>query len=382
MGEKPGSQRRAAAARGIGHRTAGTLVGLRCRAQLLTGPRATTPAQVVSRLLAVQAQDPRGFRLAIRARTTGVTAFDLERALTLDRSLVVTTLNRGTLHLVDAEDYWWLHALTTPPLFAASARRLVQCGVTPARAERGVSVVTAALADHGPLSRDDLRSHLDRAGVPTAGQALVQVLLLASLRGHIVRGPVVEGRQAWVLVSDWLGAAPKVDLDRAAALLARRYLAGHGPADERDLARWAGITLRQSRAGLSSISSQLVDAGGGLVRLAEDGDAAASLAGENHPPPMLLGPFEPLLLGWADRSPILDDDRALVTTNGIFHPFALVEGRAVAKWGLAAGTLTIRPFEAISPPVVAALTVEAGAVGDYLGLTTPPAVVFEASRRA
>jgi hypothetical protein len=361
--------------------TAGTVVALRCRAQLLSGPPAVTPAEVVSRLLAVQAQDPRGFRLAIRARTTGVTAHDVERALTVDRSLVVTTLNRGTLHLVGVEEYWWLHALTTPPLFAASARRLVQCGVTPARAERGVSVVRAALADHGPLGRDDLRAHLDSAGVPTAGQALAHILLLTSLRGHIVRGPVLDGRQAWVLVSDWLGAAPKVDLDRAAAALARRYLAGHGPAGERDLARWAGLTLRQSRAGLSSIGSDLVDAGGGLVRLAEDRDASAVPAGETYPPPRLLGPFDPLLLGWADRGPLLDDDRDLITTNGIFHPFALVDGRAVAKWGLAAGTLTIRPFEALRPTVVEALTVDAGAVGDYLGLTTPPAVVFEAPAR-
>ena len=356
--------------------TAGTILARRCRAQLLAGPRAVTPAEVVSRLLAIQAQDPRGFRLAIRARTTGVTAYDVERALTIDRSLVVTTLNRGTLHLVGVEEYWWLHALTTPPLFAASARRLVQSGVTPALAERGVSVVTAALADHGPLGRDELRSHLDRAGVPTAGQALAHILLLTSLRGRIVRGPVRDGRQAWVLVSDWLGAGPKVDLDRAAAALTRRYLAGHGPADERDLARWAGITLRQSRAGLSSISSQLVDAGGGLVRLAENREAT-EVPAETYPPPILLGPFDPLLLGWTDRGPILDDDRALITTNGIFHPFALVNGRAVAKWGLAAGTLTVRPFEALRPTVVAALTVDARAVADYLGLTTPPAIVFE-----
>src|SRR5262249_15635455 len=68
----------------------------RLAAQLLAGPPARDPVAVAERLLAVQAQDPRGARLAIRARTTGLTAADVDRALTHDRSLVVTWLNRGT----------------------------------------------------------------------------------------------------------------------------------------------------------------------------------------------------------------------------------------------------------------------------------------------
>ena len=66
----------------------------------------------------MQGQDPRGARLAVRARTTGLTAADVDRALT-DRSLLITWLNRGTLHLVRSEDYPWLLALTAPPHFTA-----------------------------------------------------------------------------------------------------------------------------------------------------------------------------------------------------------------------------------------------------------------------
>ena len=46
----------------------------RLTAQLLAGPRARDPVAVTERLLAVQAQDARGARLAVRARTTGLTA--------------------------------------------------------------------------------------------------------------------------------------------------------------------------------------------------------------------------------------------------------------------------------------------------------------------
>ncbi|HEY6029092.1 MAG TPA: crosslink repair DNA glycosylase YcaQ family protein, partial [Gaiellaceae bacterium] len=174
----------------------------RFAAQLLSGPPARDVVGVVERLLAVQAQDPRGMRLAVRARSEGLSAADVDRALTEERSVVVSWLNRGTLHLVRREDYPWLQALTTPPLATANARRLAQEGVSPAAAERGVRAVERALAEEGPLTRRQLRDRVEAAGVPTAGQALVHLLFLAALRGLVVRGPVVGREQAFVLVRD------------------------------------------------------------------------------------------------------------------------------------------------------------------------------------
>ena len=81
---------------------------------MLAGPPARSPLAVAERLLAIQGQDPRGARLAIRARTKGVDAAEIDRELTQERSLVITTLNRGTLHLVRSEDYPLLQSLTTP----------------------------------------------------------------------------------------------------------------------------------------------------------------------------------------------------------------------------------------------------------------------------
>ena len=226
----------------------------RLHAQLLSGEPARHPVAVAERLLAVQAQDPRGFRLAVRSRTSGLEAADLDRALSADRSLVVTWLNRGTLHLVRSEDYPWLQALTTPQLHTGNARRLAQEGVSPAAAERGVAVIGRALADEGPLTRKQLRERVASADVRTEGHALVHVLLLASLRGIAVRGPIHGAEQAYVLVRDWLGEPAPVGRDTALAELARRYLAGHGPAADRDLAKWAGLPLRDARAGPASMA--------------------------------------------------------------------------------------------------------------------------------
>jgi len=212
----------------------------RCAAQLLGGDRAGSPVEVARRLLAIQAQDLRGARLAIRARSAGLSASDVGSARTR-RSMIVTWLNRGTLHLVRA-------------------------------------------------------------------------------------GPVAGRDQAFVLTRDWLGAPPPA-MGREAALgeLARRYLAGHGPAADRDLARWAGIGRRDARLGLARCGAvQRAD------RLAEMPARPRRVAAA--PPPRLPGAFDPLLPGWASRDPITGPHRRIVTAGGLFRPFALAGGRAVATW--------------------------------------------------
>jgi len=320
--------------------------------------------------LAVQAQNDRGARLAVRSRSSGLVASDVDDALSARRSLVVTWLNRGTLHLVTPEDYWWLHALTAPRLAVASERRLRQEGVSATQAERGVAVVTEAVRAHGPQTRHQLRRRLDEAGVPTAGQALIHVLGAASLRGQVVRGPVVGKEQAYVSVPAWLGASPPaLDRDEALGRLAHRYLAGHGPAEAVDLARWAGVALGDARRGFGVIADQVATSAQGTVLVA-DLDRAASL-----PPPRLLGPFDPLLHGWASRAPFVGDHGSVVTTNGIFRPVALVHGRVVATWGLPGGGVCITPLERIPPRALAALVDDAADVVRFLELRDAPVTV-------
>ena len=344
----------------LGH-TRASMLAERLTAQLLAGEPAHDPVAVPERLLAVQAQDERGARLAIRARTTGVSAGDVDHALTEERSLVVDWLNRGTLHLVRAEDYRWLHMLTTPPLRTGNARRLQQEGVTEAAAEKGVEVIERALADEGPLTRPQLRERLNAADVRTEGQAFVHILARASLRGTVVRGPVIDGRHACTLVQDWLGEAELPDRETALAELARRYLAGHAPASDRDLARWAGLPLRDARAGFSAIAGELQERPDGLLELAPGRSAAA----EPHPP-RLLGAFEPVLLGWRSRKEILDEHESRVVTGGLFRPFALVGGKAVATWRISKGEIELAPFGNLSREDAAALDADGGAVLSYL----------------
>jgi hypothetical protein len=329
----------------------------RITAQGLTTRPSRTPEDVAERLLAIQGQDPRGARLTVRARSEGLVAGDVDRALD-ERRLIVTWVNRGTLHLIRAEDYPLLQALTTPQLWTSCRTRLRQTGVGDA-ADRGVETVAKALAD-GPRTRSELRDALDSADVPTAGQALVHVLFYASLHGVCVRGPMVGKEQAFALVRDWLGEPEEVDREAALGELARRYLVGHGPASAADLARWARLPLGAARAGLEKISRRIVDCGDDLVDLRKRDDPAPL------PPPRLLGAFDPLLLGWTSREHVVGPHQLLVTTNGIFRPFALVGGRAVGTWRLPGGKVEIEHLERVTKKAAGRLEADAAAVEAFL----------------
>jgi hypothetical protein len=289
----------------------------RLRSQLLSGPPADSPEAVVDHLLAVQVQDGRGFRLAVRRRSRGLTAGDVDAALD-DGRLLVTWLNRGTLHLVRSEDYWWLHRLTAHRVLPGVERRLRQLGVAVDEEERGVRVIVEALES--------------------------------------------DGHHTFVSVERWLGSPP-ADPDRAEDLdrLVRRYLAGHAPAGPEDLAMWAGITLGDARLAFAGAAGDL--------RATDDG----SLLGLRWPgtpapgPPRLLGPFDPVLHGWVSREPFVGAHRSVVTSNGVFRAACLVGGRVVGTWTQPSKGVVIDLLEDVDASAREVLATEARDVARFFG---------------
>jgi hypothetical protein len=302
----------------------------RFTAQLLGGSPARTPAQAASQLLALQAQDLRAARLAVRARTRGLTAADVNRALD-ERSVVIGWLFRGTLHMVQPDDYGWLLALTAPTQQQAVARRLQQLGYPPARADRAVRLIERALGD-GPQTRAALRERLGARGFDGDGQELVHLLFRSSLRGRSLRGPLVGGAQTFVLCRDWLGVEPNAAAtgerrQRALAELARRYLRGHGPAAPVDLAWWAGLPLGDARRAFAAIAGELREWPGGVAEL--DGPRRRPPA----PRPRLLGAFDEFVLGWRDAGfSVPERQLRRVRDGGWIRPVALIGGRAAGVW--------------------------------------------------
>ena len=286
-------------------RAALTLRRARAASQLLGERRDRTPVEIVGHLLAVQAQDLRSARLALWARGSGFGASDVDAALE-DGALVVDWLLRGTLHLVRAEDWPWLHALTAPRRRAGSDRRLGQLGVSPEQAARAIEVIREALRG-GPRSRAELAERLAAEGIPTEGQATPHLLGRASIEGVLVGCGEHRYRSA--------PRAPEID--RAAALdeLARRYHAAHVAATDADLAAWSGLPLRD-------------------VRRPHD---ASAVAAPERVPPRLLPAFDPYLLGWKDRSFAVPASltRSVHPGGGMLRAVTTDDGLVTGTWSLA-----------------------------------------------
>jgi Winged helix DNA-binding domain len=300
------------------------LARIRATAQLLGRRERRAPAEVVRHLLAVQAQDFPSVPLALRARSRGLTRAEVHSAID-SGELVISWLNRGTLHLVSREDYPWLHALTAPTLAAMNKRRLAQEGVT--NPKRNVRRLAKALED-GPMSRAAIG---DRLGF--GGPALTHLLLAATLGGQIVRGPIRGREQTFALTRDHLGELPDVDREAALGELARRYFVGHAPASNADLAYWSGLPLRDVRAG--------------LVRVGIDADERGADP-RRALPARLLPAFDPFIMGWKERSFAIPDALAkrVMPGGGVFRAVVLVDGRVTGTWSRAGGRVAIDAPEA------------------------------------
>ena len=95
------------------------LARVRAATQLLHRPAtARDPAEIARAIAGAQAQDVYAGPLTFRSRSRKLTAADIKRARTEERSLLRTWVMRMTIHLIPTDDAgWWL------PLFEPDIER-------------------------------------------------------------------------------------------------------------------------------------------------------------------------------------------------------------------------------------------------------------------
>jgi hypothetical protein len=271
-----------------------TLLGVDIIAARISSQGLSAPAgdarSVLGRLVGLQAQDDWIAPYAIRPRAATVGS----------GATVVSWLMRGTLHMVDAQDAWWLVELLGPHFAAKGRPRRLQLGLTDSLLATAVPALVARL----PASRTELLSELAAVGVP-AGQARAHALAYAGLTGELC---ILDGVYARV------PAGRKVPKDRMAEL-ARRYLVGYGPATVQDFAAWSGLPHSLARPAFDSVSP-------------------ATFRSGPVPRVRLLGHFDPYLLGYKDRSFALDPAHAkdVQRGGGFLRPIVLVDGVVAGTW--------------------------------------------------
>lgn len=295
-----------------------------------------------------------------------------------DRTVVRTWAMRGTLHFVPAADLAWLLPLLGPQLIARDRGRLRQLGLDDTAVERGVDVVRDLLAERGPSPRETIRAALREHGLPAEGQAVVHLLYVAALQGHVCcsddRG---GGTFEFALLDDWVARGEPLPRPAALAELARRYLRAAGPAVAEDFVAWSALPVRDARQAWDAIESERVEVEwpGGTAWLLQAVD------GGQQPPPSpivrLLPRFDTYLLSHRSRDLILDPahTKRVLPGGGILNATVLVDGRLVGVWHLdrtaKRARVVIELFETLSEEIQQAIQDEAEDIGRFLGGPAP-----------
>ena len=323
---------------------------------------------------ALQGQDLGSVLWSIGART-GQSRAELERELE-DGRLVRTWPMRGTLHLVPGEDAAWMVRHLGAAALIGAAQRRAYLGIEDADAYRAVDVLGEALTGSGGLTRSEAVAALHSAGIDASGQRGYHLLWFISQNGLTCIGAQRGKEQTFHLLSELAPAGPDLDREEALATIAARFVRGHGPVSAHDLARWAGLSVTESRTAISAVD--------GLVPVQHDGRAlvvtpealGVATSGAADLPSRALPGFDEFVLGYRDRTAQLDREHEKVVVpggNGVFANTLVRDGRVVGTWKRRALTrsvvITATPFQRLAGPVRDDLTVALVRYADHLGLT-------------
>ncbi|MEU0213880.1 winged helix DNA-binding domain-containing protein [Streptomyces sp. NPDC006265] len=348
--------------------------------QLLLERAGLPVLDAVAHLGGLQAQEPQEPFLGLWSRLRAFDPAELSDLLT-GRRVVRTHLMRRTVHLVTTDDVLAWRArhdgMLRQRVLGVYRRELD--GVDPdelAAAGRGVR------ADGAPRSMPELaRAGADRW--PAAGPRPPGEMLVAALLPTVQLPP----RGLWrtkagvrcALVSSWLGREidpPAPDgSDPVGQALVRRYLTAYGPAASADLRAWCGL------AGLPGAVSALREE---LVAFRDErGRELLDLPDAPRPDPDTPAPvrflpaFDNAILGYHDRSRIIDDAHRHLSVAG--ERVVLVDGRVAATWTVDTDTVLVTPLRRFSRTDRTGVAEEGRAMASFLSGDGCDRVRIEAS---
>lgn len=318
--------------------------------QLLLDRADLVPDQAVERVAGLQTQyAPSGY-IGLWSRLRGFRREMLTEALLTGR-VIQAWVMRATIHMVSAGDY--------PGLVAGVrvARRRGWLRAEKRAAGLDMAVLAAAVRRHladGPRAQPELVRLLEADGFPRWAWYGAQLWV------DLVRVPPAgtwERPRAHVF---GLADVPDVPPERGEELLARRYLAGFGPASARDVASFCGWTVTEARHVLARLElRRFRDEAGAELLDVPDGP----LPEPSTPAPVrFLGTWDATLLVHARRAAILPEEhrgRVFATSMPQSVPTFLVDGQVAGTWRHTGGAVRVEPFAAL--PAAARRTVDAEA---------------------
>jgi hypothetical protein len=324
----------------------------RLERQFLLAP-APDAVSAASRLLGAQAQVHSAGVLQLRARCPSVTSGQIRTALFETRRLVKMWTQRGTLHIVAAQDLPAILALRDARLPARLSLFAAQ-GLSAKKFRRVSDAVARAIGD----------LHLSRRQIadlvcPEVGEWAREwieeswggLLKSVSEPGYLCHGPANSTVGTFRRLDRWV-PADRLEVDKGLSRFLDRYLEGYGPATEQDFARFSGLSITAARAVFARARGRLVRvAFAGRESWVREADADALRTARMPDDHLVVLPaFDPLLLAHADTEQLVAEKhrKRVSRQSGWISPVFLRRGAVAGVWfhrERAVGPkISVRPF--------------------------------------
>ena len=274
---------------------------LRLHNQGLSEFRFANPGDVVKQLGAVQAQDYAGAKWALGQRMQDTTDAVIDQSFN-NGEILRTHIMRPTWHFVTPSDIRWMLMLTGPRVQAGNGFMYRKTEMDKAVIRKSYRVLERVLSGNKHLTRNELGSAFEKAGILAEGQRLGYFMMSAELDGIICSGPR-KGRQfTYALLEERVAQVKALTRDEALAELMKRYFATRGPATLKDFTWWSGLSMADAKNGIEMVKSQFVNEvfNGQTYWFAE----TKLPAKKNSPTAYLLPNYDEYFIGFKDRSAI------------------------------------------------------------------------------
>lgn len=301
--------------------------------QGLSTVRFKDPAEVVSHLGAVQAQDYAGAKWALGQLLEEFTDSDLDSVFN-NGSILRTHLLRPTWHFVTPKDIRWMLKLTAARVHAVNAYMYRKAEVDASLIKRTNAIIIKTLRDGNHCTRTEIASALEQDGISTKTEfRLSYIMMHAELDGIICSGPRKGKQFTYALLEEHVPPVKALKRDEALAELVRRYFKTRGPASLQDFCVWSGLTMADAKEGIAMVKSEFAS-----VEVNEQTywfDDSISLSKKTVSLACLLPNYDEYFIGFKDRSAIAEFSRAANLTAddpALLSNIIILNGQIVGGW--------------------------------------------------
>jgi hypothetical protein len=339
--------------------------------QHIAGTEFKTPKEIVAWMGAMQAQDYPMAKWAIGVRLPGSIDQDIESAID-NADIIRTHLLRPTWHFVAAEDIHWLLELTASQIKAAQSARERDLELTEAVFLKSNTILEKALRNAGNLTRKELITELQKAGIATDQNRASHLFARAELEKIMCSGATRNGEITYALLSERVRKTRELTKEEALGELARRYYNSRGPATGQDFRWWSGLSAMDANQALELVKSDfhLVTIEGRTYWLAHD----YSIPPASQNPVFLLPTYDEFIISYAARSasiPIeLENHMKEISDRGVFRPILVIDGQVAGIWKrtIHKGSVIveIQPFKQVDPSIMDLIHQAATQFGSFI----------------